>query len=314
MSIPRRLYISLLVHEKPEVILDQIRNFQRFAAGAVIVLHLSEGFSPPVEFFAALKKMANVHVNPVSVATNKVNLLCPHLENIKLIFGLDPDPEDFVAFHASNDLLVRDGLIQYIQDCTAGYFSDGVLDPERDVESAAMIAADTSFVQLLGKLGVKTIIWSQVEGCFFKIRHLRRAAAWIHEANLDMHLKRAYFAEEVILPTLVHKILQDEDHTRVVPCYVLSELSFLVKYVELRRRILGCTFFARILGRIFKILGPVRITPELVARIRRGNLGFYSFFGRSNGSFRFDAQTVFGVKRVERAIDDPLRKYIGILP
>jgi hypothetical protein len=308
-----RLFISLLVHEKPEVILDQLENFKRFAPGCVVVMHLSQGFTPPDEFLDAVKKLGDVRINPVSVPTNKVNLLCPHLENIKLIFDLEPDPEDLLAFHASNDLLVRPGLIDYIQPCTAGYFKDGILDSKRDSSSAAKIQADKDFMDLLTRLQIKTIIWSQVEGAFFKIRHLRQAVEWIDGSGMDMRVKRGYFAEEVILPTLIHKMIGMDSNPCVVPSYVLSEVSFLVKYVEWRRRLFGYTFIALVFGRTLKVLGPRKITKCLVRGIRSGKLGAYGVFGYSNGNLRYNAGTVFGVKRVDRQVDNVLRVYIRSL-
>lgn len=310
MASAPKLYISLLVHEQPEVILDQLRNFKRFAPGAVLILHLSQGFAPPPDFFEKARLLGGVHFNPVSVPTNKVNLLCPHLENLQFLESLGPDAEDYVAFHASNDLLVREGLMGYLQNFTAGYFKDGILDPKRDADGAAKIALDESFTRLRERFGVKTVIWSQVEGCFFKVRHLRIAQSWIREAGMDMRVKRAYFAEEVILPTIVHKLIAEEGGAPVAPCYMLSEVSFLVKYVELRRKLFGYTFIALVFGRIIKVLGPRKITRRLVDGIRKGDLGFYAFFGRSNGNLRFEAKTVFGVKRVERKYDDLLRIHI----
>lgn len=45
------IYISIPVHEKPEVIVDQLCNFERFFPSAKIVLHLSKNANFSVQEF-----------------------------------------------------------------------------------------------------------------------------------------------------------------------------------------------------------------------------------------------------------------------
>ena len=305
-----RLFISLLVHEKPEVILDQLKNFKRYAPEAVVVLHLSKGFSLPDSAVHEFKALGQVHINPVQVATNKVNLLYPHFVNLELILQLGAEGNDKVALHASNDMLVRAGVDAYVGDYDAAYFSKGFVTPDTTDSYAKKIFLDEEFAALRKKSGATDIVWSQVEGSFYPVSVLRHVVEQIRAAGFDLEKKRPYFGEEVILPTLAHSLLEGK---RIGTPYIFSEVSFLVKYVELRRRFFGETVVAKIFGRLLKMVGPKKITPAIIDRIRRENLGWYKMFGVANGDVRFAADRVFGVKRVERLFNDKLRAYIRSL-
>ncbi len=299
MSAPKRLFISLLVHEKPDVILDQLRNFRRFAPAATIVVHLSAGMDAPKPFITEAVGLGQVHFNPQRVVTNKVNLLFPHLLNIRHILTLGPSDTDLIAFQASNDLLVRRGLEQHVSRYDAGYFSDGYLDEKNERFFANRVRQDQSFIDLCASLKCTVLMKSQIEGLYAQVRHLSSVLNIIDAANFDMSIKRTYFAEEVMLPTLLHHVLNGEPARIGLP-YVLSEIAIQMKYIELRHRLAGYNQFARAVGWGLKLVGPTRMSKGLVTRIRAGDLGFYRFFGTGVGVRRFSIEHSFGVKRVER--------------
>jgi len=309
MTAPSRLYISLLVHEKPEVILDQLKNFRRFAPGAIIVMHVAKAMVLTEEIAASFTALGNVHINPERVATNATTLLQPHQLNIRYILGLNPNEHDKIAFHASNDMLVRPGVEEHLQAYDAGYYNDGILDLKNEPLIANAAYADQAFMRLCKEAGVETLIKTQIEGAYFQIRHLRPALALIDAAGFDWTIRRGYYAEEIVISTLVHAQLNGTA-ARIGRPYILSEVSLLMKYIDLRHRILGYNMAAKILGRILRVLGPKSITPNLVGAIRKGKLGIYRFYQKANGVVRFSEEDSFGVKRVEREIDNKLRAYI----
>jgi hypothetical protein len=312
MSPVRKLYLSLIVHEKPEVILNQLENFRHFAPAAIIVLHLSKALDLTADFLGKIRALGQIHVNPVRIDTGLYCLQGPHHENLRFIFGLNPAETDRVAFHASNDMLVRKGLEEHVQCYSAGYHQDGVLNPATDPTGAAKILADGEFAALRARAGAEVVIYSQVEGTFFQIKHLKRAFDLIEESGMDLTKSRPYFAEETILPTLVHAFLKDRGKPVAVP-YVLSELSFIVKYFEIARKLFGHGVPAKAFCRLLRILGPTCISLRLVEGIRKGNIGFYEYFRTSNGVVRSDTRGTYGVKRVLREINDPLRQHISLL-
>lgn len=306
MDAPPQLFISLIVHEKPEVILDQLRNFRRFAPAAIIVLHISKMMEIPVDLVTQIESLQRVHLNPIRVATTFYSLQGPHHENLRFILGLNPAETDRVAFHASNDLLVRKGVEHYVCSHAAAYFHDGIYFPAAD----SKILADREFAALRSKAASEVLIFSQVEGSFYQVQHLRRAFDLIEEVGMDLTQPRPYFAEEIILPTLIHGFLKGTSPSVGIP-YILSEGAFIAKYFEIAGKLFGQGIVAKIFSRLLRTIGPIRITPRLVDRIRKGNLGIYENFRQSNGAVRFRTADSYGVKRVPRDIASRLRRHIS---
>lgn len=102
---------SIPVHEKTEVVIDQIINFKHFCPECVIVLHISRGFDfehsfhSRKEFLSILKTFDNVFVNPTSLDTQWAEIIQTHVSNFKYISTVT----DFNYFilSASNELFVR---------------------------------------------------------------------------------------------------------------------------------------------------------------------------------------------------------------
>ncbi|MEO5713813.1 MAG: hypothetical protein ABIT37_10035 [Luteolibacter sp.] len=312
MDAVRKLYISLIVHEKPEVILNQLRNFRHFAPAATIVLHVSKAMDLTPDLLREIEALGQIHVNPVRVGTSIHSLQGPHHENLRFVFSLNPAETDVVAFHASNDMLVRKGVENYIQSCDAAYYHDGILNPSTDPIGAAKILGDEEFTALRSQAGAEVVIYSQVEGTFYQIKHLLRAFNLIDKAGMDLTKSRPYFAEEIILPTLIHGFLKNSGQSVGMP-YVLSELSFIVKYFEIANKLFGHGIAAKVFCRLLRMVGPTRVSPRLVDGIRNGDIGSYEKFRKSNGVVRFNTRDSYGVKRVLREIDDPLRRHISAL-
>jgi hypothetical protein len=129
---------------------------------------------------------------------------------------------------------------------------------------------------------------------------------------MDLTKPRPYFAEEIILPTLIHRFLKDGQQTVGTP-YILSEAAFLQKYIEIAEKAFGHGLLARIFRRLLCVVGPTGISRSLVDGIRKGDIGIYEKFRRSSGAIRFSTRDSYGVKRVPREINDPLRCYISQL-
>ena len=67
------IYISIPVHEKIEIIIDQAKNFYKFFPEAMIVLHLSKGAAFSLDNLKSelsKENVNNVLVNPKQVETS----------------------------------------------------------------------------------------------------------------------------------------------------------------------------------------------------------------------------------------------------
>lgn len=66
------IYISIPVHEKPDVVVNQMQNFARYLPEAKVVLHVSKDAKFSVNELEDVLKKANVShalVNPTQVET-----------------------------------------------------------------------------------------------------------------------------------------------------------------------------------------------------------------------------------------------------
>ena len=118
---------SIPVHEKTEVVIDQIINCKYFAPDCGIVLHLSKGFDfehsfhSRKEFLSILKTFDNVFVNPTSFDTMWADIVQTHASNFKYVSSV----ADFKYFSliASNELFVRSmpEVIAPNYDISCGY-------------------------------------------------------------------------------------------------------------------------------------------------------------------------------------------------
>lgn len=118
-----KLLFSLPVHEKPEVVIDQVLNFLHFNPDCGVVLHLSQAFDfskavmDQKTFLAKLSKIENVFVNPTSLRTGLQDMIQAHIANYRYALTVC-DFEKF-CLCASNDMFFRPGLADYIRpyDC-----------------------------------------------------------------------------------------------------------------------------------------------------------------------------------------------------
>ncbi len=129
---------------------------------------------------------------------------------------------------------------------------------------------------------------------------------------MDFTQPRPYFAEEIVLPTLIHGFLKGRGEAVGIP-YIFSEAAFLGKYIEIAARWFGHSILAKVFCRLLRSVGPIRISTGLVDGLRKGDIGWYEKFRVSNGAVRFNTRDSYGVKRVPRDIADPLRRYISQL-
>lgn len=140
------IVFSLPVHEKFEVITDQLLNILTLNPNCAVVLHLSPSFNyaesamSKEEFGKVVgERFADqVFINSESVRTGWFDIIQAHLANFKYISSLI----DFEYFSliASNELFIRKGLYDKIKffDCGLGGESFMVPTPQ-NVERSLLI-------------------------------------------------------------------------------------------------------------------------------------------------------------------------------
>ncbi len=194
-----RLMISIPVHERPEVVRDQVENVLRFNPSSFVVLHVSREFPKP---FLSLKPLfeesERVLVNPERFSSSKQGLVKIHLSSYN--YARKQREFDGFVIQASNDLYVRAGAEAY-----AGRF-DAIMRPvplpnDSTWHHAKPAMTDPIF-KLIPNLGVHA---STAEGTCYPVALMDKMAGLLSGYAGPA---TPYPDEETVLPTLAMSLTQ----------------------------------------------------------------------------------------------------------
>ena len=313
------LLFSLPVHEKPQVVVNQIDNFRKYNPGCEIILHISMGM--PEGDFKELSNWSNeidfVHINPLRLRTGWADgtLFKAHMENLRRALFLEI-PFSHVCFHASNDLFVKTGLESWIQGFEAGFdpINKGKNNPV--YQQIAHFKKDWGSRKLARKHGLKEVLGSQIEGTFYSRELVRNMVLRVGTGKMgelgnffslgydcvgslrwwvfrwaEVFLRRLNFSvqltpfckEEVYFTTLVADLIQDQPTRKMGYCFMNWHTQ-------------------------------LNVTEEEVHWVRENDVE--SLHRSKNLYVPEDSKSdiaYFAVKRVDRDLENPLRKYIDRL-
>lgn len=310
------IYISIPVHEKPDVIINQLLNFNKFIA-AKVILHVSLSASFAKEELEKKLTASGLHehviINPNSVKTAWGSIINAHISNIDYLSSIGIVDSDKVIFHSSNDMLVKHGLDEYLADKSYLFHTRYVDRPGYWWPTSVAIERDTGFHKALARIGSGRIVASQIEGSMYEFGLLKEICAVLKRYSVVENSNCFYPREEFYFSSIAYAL-------GARPCsspYIYSEVHI----------------FDAILWKVFAAIdsGPLpskarikhyvnlimfksrfyKITPQKVSQVITGTIPDLEFTDGGNIWTPYkDKNGVFGVKRVEREINDSLRKYI----
>lgn len=310
------IYISIPVHEKPEVVVNQMQNFARYLPEAKVVLHVSKDAKFSVNELEDVLKKANVShalVNPTQVETKWGSIIQAHLANIRYI--IQQGDAEKVIFHSSNDMLIMDGLSEYLQDKKNIFHL-------RKCTSDSLWWVSRKAVKDFSVSGFfkDKLYASQIEGSMYDISLLKSLVHNIDNRDLILDSEFFYPREEVIFSSFACK----EDIEPDGLPYIYSEIhefdKRFFKYIEVfkfiakRNCFLG-KMFRRLLSDTLAILNKNHINILLIKNIlgRRfpTEKNFFLNDALSLKWIVYDNHFLFGIKRVKRDLNDPVREFIS---
>jgi len=272
-----KFFISILAHEKPEILRDQIANFQRYLPDSAIVVHLHVKFNwggDPQDF----TQIPEVFVNPQSLPTEWGNL--HHAHNANFRFARSLADFDYFVLHSSSDLFVKAGAEHYIPQVEAGV---SYVAPQPSWGAPLFAEGDPVFQRIMKDAGANEIWCSQVEGTFYA-RQVFQDMVDIIERHFDYRKTLPYVHEEIYYPTIA--------------------------------RGLGVRCGYPILLREDKHNLP-SLDQQLVDLIRRGELEDHHVkrwkLGREVDAKVWEGKHVYAMRPVPRVLDNPVRAYIRSL-
>ena len=161
----KRILVSLAVHEKPDVIIDQIENFKYFLENVCFILHVSKSYFEKYEI-EKLQNIENVYLNPENLVTKWGNIISTHISNYN--YAKKNIKFDYVLFHSSNDMYVKKGAYDYIVSHDAGFQLRKVNRNNIHWWPGFLAINDIQLEKMKNKIGKTTLLASQLEGSFYK--------------------------------------------------------------------------------------------------------------------------------------------------
>jgi len=294
------ILISILVHEKSEVILDQIANFQKFAPEAILIIHPSRQFAesePGVP--AKLGKIPGVMVNPQPFYTGTGMVLKCHVSNYLFAIKAGIQFSHF-CLHSSNDMFVRRGVEAYIREKNYGFFQfDLSIEKLGFSHWKDNFHSDKTYEKILREAGSEpTRLVSQVEGTFYpnevfgKFARSFKRHGW-EEIPWPLHYVHGTNLKLVNLFEKIQRSSRWRKH--VMSHFYTKEEFYPPNYFSLSCKDPASPYcYMNWENNLF-------VTASEIENICKGTLCLGQY------------EEIYSVKRFERSIEDPIRKLIGTL-
>jgi hypothetical protein len=308
-------YVSIPVHENIECIISQAKNFNHYMPHAKIVLHLSTSANFSIEKLQdsiSVASLQNCYVNPVQVETGWGGILNAHISNIKYIKTL---PEaDQIVFHSSNDMLVKDGVENYL-DSNRNVFNSRLVMHGGRWWPGQEALKDKFFRSLVAPYGSGALFGSQIEGSAYAADLLYRMISDIEHSDL-LRSNLFYPREELVFSTLANAY-------GVKPAalpYVYSEVHvfdrrlwsiFDANKIVLESKSGLSVVLKKFVNDFMFKMEFYKIKISDVKSISEGHSNFNELMNDGNYCWKiFDNKKLYGVKRIERDVSNGVRLYI----
>lgn len=205
------IVFSIPIHERFEVVVDQIINFRHFNPNCGFVFHLSQGFDyknsklSKSEFLDICSEIGGIYINPHSLRTGLYDIIQAHISNYRFV----SQQTEFRAFcmAASNEMFIKPGLAKLINsyDCCVS-FQDK--NHER-TKKTRLAREDSDLLDMTYCKNPDNIRYSQIEGTFYKNELFKKLVDIIEENYDYTNMKIAHAREEVYFSTVLYGLIKE---------------------------------------------------------------------------------------------------------
>lgn len=208
------IMFSVPVHEKPEVVLDQICNLKYFNPNCGIVLHISTDFNwksgdiKEKEFLSIIGRIRNVYINPNRLRSGLCDIIQCHISNFDYVSNV-------VDFHffmltASNELYIKRGLYKKIKSYGYGNVCFQISGKKwSQWEQGKGAHRDTVLKNIRQSYGQDKVYGAAVEGSFYNKEMMEQMCHDIKKYYDYKTMKEYYAREEVYFPSIAQYIKKD---------------------------------------------------------------------------------------------------------
>lgn len=217
---------SIPVHERLEVLVDQLLNFKHFNPNSGFVIHFSKEFDynnsllTKNDFLSIVNKFNNVYINPNSLRTGFGDIIQAHLSNFVCVKNVD---FIYFAICASNELFIKPGVYKYMKKADCGVMQNILND--RKWAHGEFVDKDIDFSNYLLTKNVSTVMLTRPEGQFYKKALFEKVEYEINSFYNYKKIDALYPREEVYFPTIIAN-LSSEDRLRISSPFNYSAYHF----------------------------------------------------------------------------------------
>ncbi len=318
-----KIVISIPVHERKDVILDQIRNIQCYVNNPIIILHISHAFFENEKgSFEEIDGLKDVFINPKHYSVGWGNIAHVHISNFLYISSVIGD-FDFFLIHASNDMYVKKGIEDYICKFEAG-IQRRILRYRKTMWCPCECAwRDGILLEIMHKCNAEYPVGTQIEGCFFKKEVFEKIVSYIGKS--EFWIGENYTREELYFSTITYSIVREEQlgypttfsevHRYDRGLWIRARLLYSFSVLPFVRLVMTKQRYERIYKKMalnYKNKMSYAISKKDIDKIRSHKKSIF----RNNimkdypGEYKLYDGNIFSVKRIPRDINHSLRKYL----
>lgn len=244
------IVFSIPIHERLEVVVDQIINFRHFNPNCGFIFHFSQNFDyeksglTRIQFEEIVSKIGNIYINPNSLRTGLSDIIQAHLSNYQYI--KDKIQYEYFVMSASNELFIKSGFGQFIKDYDCGVEQLDVTDWTNNSHFSQDAKNDKFTQDILKYLNYDRIIFSHIEGQYYK-KDLFNTIYTAINANYDYKSANKFYPrEEYYFSTVIGYLKQMKQELKIGPVITYnayhfdhlwdakpSEINYLLKNSEL---------------------------------------------------------------------------------
>lgn len=322
-----KLVVSIPVHERPDVINNQIENFQKYIEDVSIVLHVSDSFFRQYTL-NDIKSYKDVYINPEHLKTVWSDILKAHISNFHFI--KNKMDFDYFILHASNDMYIKYGFKKYVQQFEAGFHIRKVTKNNSHWWVGNIALQDTSLRKMMDYCSQEEIIGSQVESSFYKKELMIKIIDVIEKFYSPSKIQTIYPREEIYFSTIASAFVEPRaigGITTFSEVHRFDRVLWRIRNITRKlydslggKRIFSEDFYYKIESfygdKLFKSRF-YKTTPGIIKRLLKEDLAYInrnSYLDDGSGRFRLYNKNIFSVKRINRTMDDTVRRYITNLP
>ena len=275
------ILFSTPVHESNEVIRDTLNNARKYNPGCIFVLHVSAGFK---DFDETIADASDVLINPIRFRTihSRTSHVPLHFTNYLHAYNKGVQFDHVCILHTS-EMFVKHGMEDYIKNYDYSlWFNEDTQPREPAWPPYAVSFQNKVFKTLFDGNDSRNYLGNVLEGHWWSRELFEQMFQWTSKHYDIMTMMWPYAAEEVYFATLIHHLSTTKNYGHPYCCF-----HHKTHYVDNTQDV-----------------DDIRANVDI------------TFWQPNNFLYNkvpFPGKNLYSIKRINRDLEDPIRRYINSL-